>query len=67
MVGSDWEHNLSDRSKYMADLYKRRISGGISKTATVSSSKDYQLIATIKAYKNDKLVDIDYKTDYYLN
>ena len=42
-------------------------SGGISKTATVSSSKDYQLIATIKAYKDDKLVDIDYKTDYYLN
>ena len=42
-------------------------SGGISKTQTVSSSKDYQLIATIKAYKNNQLVDIDYKTDYYLN
>lgn len=42
-------------------------SGGTTKTATVSSSKDYQLIATIKAYKDDKLVDIDYKTDYYLN
>ena len=41
--------------------------GGISKTQTVSSSKDYQLIATIKAYKNNQLVDIDYKTDYYLN
>lgn len=42
-------------------------SGSTSKTATVSSSKDYQLIATIKAYKNNQLVDIDYKTDYYLN
>lgn len=42
-------------------------SGSTSGTATVSSSKDYQLIATIKAYKDDKLVDIDYKTDYYLN
>ena len=42
-------------------------SGGTSKTATVSSSKDYQLFATIKAYKDGQLVDIDYKTDYYLN
>ena len=42
-------------------------SGGISKTATVSSSKDYQLFAPIKAYKNGSLVDIDYKTDYYYN
>ena len=41
--------------------------GGTSKTATVSSSKDYQLFATIKAYKDGQLVDIDYKTDYYLN
>ena len=42
-------------------------SGSTSGTATVSSSKDYQLFATIKAYKNGSLVDIDYKTDYYYN
>lgn len=42
-------------------------SGGTTKTATVSSSKDYQLFATVKAYKNGSLVDIDYKTDYYYN
>ena len=42
-------------------------SGGTSQTATVSSSMDYQLFATIKAYKDGQLVDIDYKTDYYLN
>ena len=41
--------------------------GSTSQTATVSSSKDYQLFATIKAYKDGQLVDIDYKTDYYLN
>ena len=48
--------------------YRSSSSGGsTSQTATVSSSKDYQLFATIKAYKDGQLVDIDYKTDYYLN
>lgn len=48
--------------------YRSSSSGGsTSQTATVSSSMDYQLFATIKAYKDGQLVDIDYKTDYYLN